>query len=195
VSTPNAALVEAMSIYERASDSLDEALDGQYQAEPDSGFRVDDASKAAWALRRLAKAAEAQKAARALADERKALIDAWADAEVARHEQDRSYFESLLVGYVAERNRYDGVKTINLPGGVLRARKTPAKVEVDSAAFVAWATEAGRDDLLRIKAEPDKAKIKAASLEDGEALPHVAVDLGGNVTYTVTISERDEEER
>lgn len=183
-----------MSIYEQAADSLDEALGGQYQAEPDSGFKVDDASKAAWALGRLAKAMEAQDAARALANERKALIDAWADAEVARHEHDRSYFESLLVGYVAERNRYDGVKTINLPGGVLKARKTLAKVEVDNAAFVAWASEAGRNDLLRTKVEPDKTKIKAATIEDGEALPHVAVDLGGDVTYSVTVTRREEGE-
>jgi hypothetical protein len=140
----------------------------------------------------MARAVRAQEAALALAAERKALIDDWLRAELARAERTRAFFESLLVGYIAERNADDGTKTINLPGGTLKARRSLPKVEVDATAFVAWATETGRSDLLRTKAEPDKTAIKTAALEDGEALPHVAVDPGGEIAYSVTVAKRPE---
>jgi len=66
-------------------------------------------------------------AARQVAAERKAVIDEWSDAEVARHESNRVFFESLLVKYVVRPHAADGTKAINLPSGVLKARRTPRR--------------------------------------------------------------------
>lgn len=119
----------------------------------------------------MAKAVRAQEAALALVAERKALIDEWAQVEVARHEATRAYFEGLLVGFVAERNRADSTKTINLPGAVLRARRMLPKVGADVAAFVAWAAGTRRSDLLPTKVEPNTTAIKSAALDGREAPP------------------------
>lgn len=156
-----------------ASPAADEAAQEQ--------FRVETMDQASWAMRKLAKVLERRAEIRDVAERRKEQINAWCTAELQRTDHDREFFGNLLVDYherlLAEDPRR---KTINLPEGSLKARKTPDRVEVfDSDAFVAWAEAQDHADLLRVRVEADKTALKNwIQGHPNEELPGARVEPG-----------------
>ncbi len=103
----------------------------------------------------------------------------------------RGWFEQALELYHRARLHADPtVKTIHLPAGTLQARAQQPRWDFDDEdAFVSWCQAADRDDLLRVKVQPEKAAVKKALIvpaldddeqghpmtDDGEVVPGVTV--------------------
>lgn len=172
--------------------TLDEGLDGWLdEGTPDAPsvqddearerFRVENMDQASWAMRKLAKVLQQRAEIRDVAERRKEQVDEWCAAEIRRTDRDREFFGNLLVDYherelAADPHR----KTINLPEGTLKARKTPDKIDVfDPGAFTAWAEEEDHGDLLRVRVEPDKTGLKGWLADHpGATAPGARVEPG-----------------
>jgi len=171
---------------------MDEGLDGWLdEGTPDAPsieddearerFRIENLDQASWAMRKLGKVLQKRAEIREVAERRKEQVDEWCAAEIRRTERDREFFGNLLVDY-HERALADDPrrKTINLPEGALKARKTPDKVDVfDPDTFVTWAEEADHTDLLRVSVSPDKTALKGWLAEHPDApVPGARIEPG-----------------
>lgn len=151
-----------MTIAESYDDLQDHLIAAAEPASSPDGFRVHDESSAEWALRVVAKH---RRRLAAHEDVAKATIEhtnEWLDGQRKRYLDSTEHLLGLLESYhrqVLDEN--PKARTLQLPSGTLKARKAPDVVDVtDVDAFVAWA-EAGHDELLRIKTDPDKPKIRS----------------------------------
>ena len=141
------------------------------------GFVIDDDDKANWALKKIG----------AIRAERARIIDA-CDREIARYQHkkdlisasaasDENYFAGLLMNYMAALDSAGAVKrtraggaSYRLPDGKLRL--TPAKQvfeKTDADKIVKSLNEADASGYIRVKFEPDWAKLKKALTYDAES--------------------------
>lgn len=140
------------------------------------GFAVDDDDKANWALKKIG----------AIRAERARIIDA-CDREIARYQHkkdlinasavnDENYFTGLLMNYM---NKLDSAGTVKrtkaggasyrLPDGKLRL--TPAKQvfeKTDADEIIKSLNAADAGNFIRVKFEPDWAKLKKELVYDAE---------------------------
>lgn len=174
------------------------------ESEDRERFRVYDDSAASWAMRKLKAIREKQAEVIKIAEAERARIEMWASEAVAALEPDEAYFTGLLLDYARRQRAEQGRKTIDLPHGKVKSRSAQPKFTfTDPAAFIAWAKESGRADLVRVKEEPDLTAVKAAlkvpdaegretaaavaiDPASGEVAPGVAVELR-EATYTVEV--------
>lgn len=132
-------------------------------------FRVDTPEQAAWAMRKYRVLAQRKAQYEALAAAERERIDAWLTRVSASVEVEMEWFAGHLEFY-ALKQRLAGTKTVELPDGTIKTRSTSPTFEIDKAVFLEWAQDAKRDDVLRVKLEPDMTAIKGAFLADGEAV-------------------------
>jgi hypothetical protein len=132
----------------------------------DEGFRVDTPEQAAWAMRKYRRLAQKKAQYAALAEAERHRIQAWEERVSASVQSNMDFFGSHLEAY-AIRERARGAKSVEFPDGSIKTRQTGASYEVDRAVFVDWASEAKRDDLLRVTLAPDMTAIKSAVVVDG----------------------------
>ena len=121
----------------------------------------DNIEEADWQVRRLARIRRRMAENEALAAAEIALARKWCQEENAKLERTASFFEQSLTAFHAQLLESDAKrKTVSLPGGTLKARKHPDRVDVvDADLFVRWA-QAEKPELVRTKVEPDKSAIK-----------------------------------
>lgn len=117
------------------------------------------------------------------AEEEINIINQWAQRKVSKLIDKISFFETRLERFIREQ----GVKTIELPNGTLKIRKSPDKVEIaDTQLFMSNATP----DLLRVIPEivkPDLNKIKSFIRLKGTIPPGVKYEEGKEqFTYKIT---------
>ena len=136
--------------------------------QPVAPWRITDLGAATWASEK----------ARAALNEI-ARVDAWEKAEIARIKEvadalrrpDRRTADYMLdrLGEYLTAERAAGRttrKTLPLPGGTVKLTSRHPLVEVNTAAFVAWA-ERSAPHLLRVKTEINKAELnRVATLAD-----------------------------
>lgn len=134
-------------------------------------------------------------AAEALAVARIAEVEEWVVRQRQLHSTE--WLEEQLAAYHEARLLDDPrAKTISLPSGALKARKTPDQWNVeDPAAVLSWAQEV-RPELVRTKLELDRNELKrrltptgdgaAVDPESGEVAPGVSV-APGEVRFSVEI--------
>ena len=141
-----------------------------------SPFRVDDLRKADWAVRKIAEIQSDYAAITAQYDQQMAAWKTWRDHEHERLEQQRAYFVGLLQAYFTQyRETHPRVKTLKVPHGALKLRKSPPQVLVtQEPIFLAWA-KVEAPDLVRVKEEPNQSAIRQAAVKDGLAIPGVRV--------------------
>jgi hypothetical protein len=178
---------------------LDDYRDTQQQDR--DGFVVDDDQKAAWALRKLARARAEIDRIKDVAGAEIDLILQWQEETTGPLYRETARFEGMLVDYRRRLEQADPKlrKTYPVPGGALTRRQAPRTFDVfDPDALVAWLIENGHTDA--IKAKPQTSKITAAAGfqigdgtesmtivdADGVMLPGVQV-LRGPDRYGVTI--------
>lgn len=179
-----AVLADLAEMDEGLDSWIDEHMPDAPSVEDDEArerFSIDTPEKASWAMRKLGKVLKKRAEIREVAERRKEMIDAWCGAEIARTERDREFFGNLLVNWHERQLIEDpGCKTINLPEGTLKARKSPDKIDVfDADAFIAWAEEQDRNDLLRVNVAPDKTALKGWLAEHPDAsVPGTRIEPG-----------------
>lgn len=147
-------------------------------------FTVHDLASAEWAVRKLAGLRARYEECKALRDVEVDRIDAWLAGEKDALDRAEEFFGGLLESW--HRAQLDGDerrKTIKLPSGALRARKSPDRVEVaDPDGFVC--AHGFDSEFVRVTATPDLAAVKKAVLGDGEVIDGVTV-IPGDVRFTI----------
>src|SRR5699024_12366452 len=87
----------------------------------------------------------------------------WAKQENESHKDSIDYFQSLLAEYAMNHKEDDPkLKTISLPNGKLQFRKQRPKWEYKDDVLVKSLKNAGMDNLIRVKEQPNKSDIKKA---------------------------------
>ena len=128
-------------------------------------FRVDTAEKAAQIMRKYRALAQRFDQNARLADAEHDRIIAWLEKAQAPIAARMEYYEEHLRAY-AMMLRAEGQKSVTLPDGDIKTRVTGPTFEVDKAAFVEWAQEQKRDDVLRVSVAPDMSAIKSTFVAD-----------------------------
>lgn len=129
------------------------------------GFRIDTAEKAAWAMRKYRRLAQQKLSNKRLADSETLRIDDWVTRVNASVCSEMEFFAAHLEAY-AVGQRSHGIKSVDLPDGVIKTRAQAASVIVDKSTFVQWALEEKRDDLLRVTYTPNMDAIKSTTIID-----------------------------
>lgn len=184
-----------------AAERLDEYLRDSPELPTEEHYKIGDhghaLNEAEWAARKLAHVVGQRDDIARVGHAEIERIKAWMAGETTRLARDIAYFEGLLIEWhqrtLAEAFEEAGGdwskvkgKTRRLPSGVVAARMTPERVEVDDDVFVPWAKCEGPDGLLRVKYEPEKTAIKEHVKETGEVIPGVTI-VPGDVTFTVKV--------
>jgi len=143
----------------------------------DEGFRVDSPEKAAVVMRKYRSLAQRKQQNDDLAQKEHDSIDRWLTGANASVDAQMEFLHGHLSAY-AMSQRASGVKSLDLPDGVIKTRQSSGTFEVDKAVFLEWAKDAKRDDLMRVSYSPDLATIKASVLVDGS---NVVDPLSGEV--------------
>ena len=138
--------------------------------QPTEGWSITGLETAAWASRKAAAAHREIQRWKTWAEGEKARIDAIVAAGTQRCEEDAAFFEGHLAVYLqAEIAAGRKTKSMALPGGTIKLTARQPKVDLDDDAFLAWAKETGRAELVRVKESIDKSALKKAAelAEDG----------------------------
>lgn len=181
-------------------DDLDSYLSGEREISPDLlAVAADDPAPHLLTAERMVRAVAYRRRklaeAQALAQRRIAEVNAWLDAERQRLTTD--WLEEQLAAYHEARLVEDPkAKTISLPSGALKARKTPDQWTVeDDETVLSWAHDV-RPELIRTKVELDRNELKrrlkatedgtVVDPESGEVAPGVSVAPGA-VRFSVEV--------
>jgi len=168
---------------------LNDFLDKQEKVE-DERFKVDDDQKANWVLRKIKQMQDKIERNNNLADAEIHKIEQWRERENEQANNSIKYFQGLLAEYaVSKREKDPHLKTINLPNGRFGFRKRQPKWKYNDEKVINALKQAGRTDLIRIKEEPNKKKIKKTfDVIDGKAIDKET----GEVVEGITIEEQPE---
>jgi len=168
--------------------------------QPTEGWSITGLETAAWASRKAAAARRKQAEVKAWGEREKARIDEIVAAEAKRHEDDAAFFEYHLGAYLrAEVEAGRKTKSLTLPGGTIKLTARQPRVDVEEDAFLAWAKESNRADLVRVKESVDRAALKKAAqlaedgvvVIDGEVVPGASwEEQGDSVSFAVAEVEQ-----
>lgn len=191
-SAPAAPALEGqISIDDYLSNDFDTLIAGEEQVS------LGGDQDATWALRKLQALRKQLAANNAIAEEEANRIAAWLNAVNEPLKRQVVFVENILNGYaIYERTSHDR-KTIVLPYGKLATREVADKWEVaDADAFVAWAKEAGREELLKVTTKPESLTTLKSALEvsddgtvltaEGEPVPGISFTKSDDVSVTIT---------
>lgn len=147
-------------------------------------FKVTDLASAEWAMKKLAKHRARFAESKALAEAEHDRTQAWLAGEQNELDRVEEFFGGMLEHWHRQILETDERrKTIRLPSGELKARKSPDTVTVlDPEAFVC--AHGFDSEFVRVTAKPDLAAVKQAVLKDGEALDGVEV-VPGEVRFSL----------
>ena len=150
--------------------------DDQDNPDTPTPFRIDDLRKADWAVRKIAGMQADYEAVSAQYDQQMLAWKTWRDHEREMLERERAYLVGLLRTYFIQyRETHPRVKTLKVPHGSLKIRKSSPQVEVvQPSIFLQWA-KAEAPDLVRVKEEPNQQAIRQAVVKEGLAIPGVRV--------------------
>lgn len=150
------------------------------ESEHDEGFCIKDASMADWALRKMQKAREKLREKEAVVVPEIEALEDYLGKVRQEYKDTAEFFERHLIAYHQGVYEADpGEKTVRLPHGTLKARKTPDKVEVlDSAVNTL------PDAFKRIMVAPDKKALLKHVKETGEVFEGVSF-LEGGIKFSV----------
>ena len=157
-------------------------------------FKVDDDSKADWAMRKLASIRRKQSDNKLIFDREVLRVAEWLDKVNTDLERDAEWFESNLRPY-ALTERFKDRKSIVLPHGTIKTVAGRVKFDIeDESKFIQWA-EVNAPDLVRIKKEIDKKALGALNQSEdkvistqGEIVPAVKV-VPAEISVSFQIAE------
>jgi hypothetical protein len=161
--TGSAAHKEIVEIIdEMTGEIMDVAIDAAGGREK---FRVTDLETFDWAARKLDGLVRRQQQIRSAAVAEQLRIGLWATREVEKLDGGVAYFRGLLEAYHKELLAEDPKrKTVSTLYATSTARKKPDNIEYEDDAMLVWLDQAHRDDLIRVKREPNRSEIKKAAL-------------------------------
>jgi hypothetical protein len=158
--------------------------------EENQGWRITGDLEADWAVKKI-------KAARADLERKKRLADAeirqiedWIKAEQEKTEKSTAFLEAKLKEYFSSLDKavLKETKTqlkYELRAGVLKLKKQTPEIKRDNNVLVRWLLDAGLDNCVKVKKEPDWAALKdnlqfvgdkTIHKETGEIVPGICVE-------------------
>lgn len=149
-------------------------------------FEIKDLDGVNWAFRKImaynSKRAELEALARAEIER----IQSWLAQESKQINDGISFFEALLTEYAVIQREVDPKFKASTPYGKISFRKQQPQWEYQEETVIQSLKDAGLNDLIRVKEEPNKVEIKKSlTVVDGRA-----VDQDGQIIDGITIIER-----
>ncbi|ENK0837084.1 host-nuclease inhibitor Gam family protein [Clostridium botulinum] len=157
-------------------------------------FKIEDLKGASWALRKIKECKESILEKEELAKAEKERIEEWLNNETKSDLASIEYFNGLLVEYYKELKQKDPKAKISTPYGKVTSRKNKKWNYKNENEFLEYLTSNGYNNLIRVKKEIDKAKIKkefsikddvVINKETGEILPFIDVVEEENINVKV----------
>jgi hypothetical protein len=157
-------------------------------------FKVDDDSKADWAMRKLASIRRKQAKNKDIFDHEVKRVMEWLEKVNTALEKDAEWFESNLRPYALQERSKDR-KSIVLPHGTIKTVAGRVKFDIeDELKFIEWA-EKNAPELVRVKKEVDKKALGALNQSNdmvittqGEIIPAVKV-IPAEILVSFVIAE------
>ena len=157
-------------------------------------FKVDDDSKADWAMRKLASIRRKQAENKDIFDREVKRVMEWLEKVNTALERDAEWFESNLRPYALQERSKDR-KSIVLPHGTIKTVAGRVKFDIeDESKLIEWA-EKNAPELVRVKKEVDKKALGALNQSEdkvistqGEIVPSVKV-IPAEVSVSFVIAE------
>ena len=145
------------------------------------GFIIDDIHKATWAIKKLKAIEEKQQQLKEIKEYEIETIEKWFNKEIEEINRDKEHLETLLHMYYRENKKIDKKFKLSTPYGSMGMRKSKKWHYQDEKELINYLKESNNSELIRVKEELDKAKIKAVfkdgiNPETGEILPSVYIE-------------------
>lgn len=145
------------------------------------GFVIDDIHKATWALKKLKAIEEKQQQLKQIKEYEIETIEKWFNKEIEEINRDKINLETLLHMYYRENKEKDKKFKLSTPYGSMGMRKSKKWHYQDEWKLIKYLKESNNSELIRVKEELDKAKIKITfkdgiNPETGEILPCVYIE-------------------
>lgn len=160
---------------------MNELREEQLKEPIQQGFIIDDIQKATWALKKIKAIEEKQQQLKQIKEYEIETIEKWFNKEVAEINRDKMNLETLLHMYYKENKEKDKKFKVSTPYGSISLRKSKKWHYQDEKELINYLKESNNTELIRVKVELDKAKIKATfkdgiNHETGEILPSVYIE-------------------
>lgn len=145
------------------------------------GFVIDDIHKATWAMKKLKAIEEKIEQLNQIKNYKIETIEKWFEKEIAEINRDKMNLETLLHMYYKENKEKDKKFKVSTPYGSMGMRKSKKWHYQDEKKLINYLKESNNSELIRVKEELDKAKIKSVfkngiNPETGEILPEVYIE-------------------
>ena len=145
------------------------------------GFIIDDIHKATWALKKIKAIEEKQQQLKQIKEYEIETIEKWFNKEVEEINNEKMELETLLQLYYLENKSLDKKFKLSTPYGSVSLRKNKKWHYWDEKKLINYLKESNNSELIRVKEELDKAKIKSVfkngiNPETGEILPEVYIE-------------------
>jgi len=145
-----------------------ESMPHDYPVDEPERWRIRDDDSAAWASRKLKAAEREVERINAWAEREKARIDQVAMEERLAHQRDIDFFQTHLAVWLKDMIAEGRVKkSVVLPGGKVALRARQPKLNIENEAHLLDYLRGHHPDLLRVREDIDKGKLRKAVKIDG----------------------------
>jgi len=165
------------------------------EIEVKESFKIDDDSKATWAMRKLKVHVVQMAINNSIAEDEKKRIDEWLETVNNPIQTKSEFFTNHLVAYGKEQREQFDRKTVSTPYGKISSRQSQEKFEFTDKDIFLKFCENQSLDLVRYKVEPDMEKIKTELVvttdgkiitKDSEMIPGIAIKPS-EINYKVEV--------
>ena len=145
------------------------------------GFTIDNLEKATWAMKKIKAIEEKQQQLKQIKDYEIESIEKWFNKEVEEINRDKEHLETLLHMYYRENKEKNKKFKLSTPYGSMGMRKSKKWHYQDEEKLINYLKDSNNSELIRVKEELDKAKIKSVfkdgiNNETGEILPCIHIE-------------------
>ena len=160
---------------------MNKLREDQLKEDIEQGFIINDVHKATWALKKIKAIEEKQQQLKQIKDYEIESIENWYIKETEELEKDRASLETLLQLYYLENKKIDKKFKLSTPYGSMGMRKSKKWHYQDEWKLIKYLKESNNSELIRVKEELDKSKIKSVfkdgiNHETGEILPCIHIE-------------------
>ena len=160
---------------------MNKLREDQLKEDIEQGFIINDIHKATWALKKIKAIEEKQQQLKQIKDYEIESIEKWFNKEVEEINRDKISLEALLQAYYLENKKLDKKFKLSTPYGSVGMRKSKKWHYQDEEKLINYLKDSNNSELIRVKEELDKAKIKSVfkdgiNPETGEILPCIHIE-------------------
>lgn len=134
-------------------------------------FKIKDTGSLHWVFRKLKQLEETEEQTKVSYEYELNRLKEWKKKEDEKSENQRLFFEGLLLEYLMEERQKNPDFKIRTPMGSANLRKQQDQYEYDESAFLEWAKE-NDPSYIRVKESIDKSAVRKNFVPDSSELIH-----------------------